>query len=286
MRKMGRNRCFSQYLLNVGILNANNISEVLPKAACAAPQLHVLAIQQHLLSETQVGELSGEEDGTKALEDNKMLSGSQIDGLKKAVPNRDARIAQVVLDERLADLKQIDHCFRAYDNDEVHPIREAVETILHEHEDMNPVDDIYGEYMEMLVGALQRFMQTDAVILPEHIAPDTDGTHFVSQSMNGQISVAAAILAKDKVFLDMASRYSGEELTEVDELAEDSLAEFINVLNGLYIVNLSGRGLDMDLDMPKYGQNVSPMASSMIAVRVVADFGAFVVYLAEDEFIY
>ena len=94
------------------------------------------------------------------------------------------------------------------------------------------------------------------------------------------------MLAKNQMFLEMARRYSGEDLTELDELAEDSLAEFINVLNGLYIVNLSGRDLDMDLDMPRGGQDVGPTASNMIAMRIVTDFGSFVIHLAEDEFIY
>ena len=283
---MGRNRCFSQYLLNVGVLNTDNIGEMLIKSADAIPQLHIIAIQQHLLSEAQIDELSGLTDGAKALEENKMLTDSQIETLKKAVPNRDACIAQAVLDEKIADLKRIDQCFRTYDDDELHPIRDAVKEILNKYRGVNPVEDIYGEYTEMLIGALQRFMHTDAVVMPAYIEPDTDGTHFVSQGMNGQVALAAAIMAKDRVFLDLANRYSDETLTEVDELAQDSLAEFINVLNGLYIVNLSGRGLDMDLDMPRHGQNVSPVASSMITARVVTDFGSFVLYLAEDEFVF
>ena len=286
MRKMG-NRYFSQYLLNTGVLNAGNVSTILPKSAHAVPQLHVLAIQQHLLSESQIDELSAAADGAKALEEKKMLSEAQLKSLQNGIAGRGAaRIAQTLLDEKIADLKTLDRCFREYDNDDVRPIKDAVSKIIDKHEDMNPVGDMYSEYTEMFVGALQRFMNTDAVVLAEVDELDTEGTRLVSQSMGGQLSLAVALLAKDPVFLDMANRYSGESLTEIDELAEDSLAEFINVLNGLYIVNLSGQDFDMDLDMPRSGQNVSPVASSMIAMRVVTDFGAFIVYLAEDEFIY
>lgn len=285
MRRMG-NRYFSQYLLNAGILDAGNISDVMPKSAHAVPQLHILAMQQHLLSESQVEELSTADDVVKTLEEAKMLSDAQIESLKNTVPGRDARVAQTLLDEHIADLKTIERCFREYDNDELHPIKDAVKKIVSKYEEMNPVADIYGEYTEMFVGALQRFMDTDAVVLTEATDLDFAGTRIVSQSMGGQLSVAVAVLAKNQMFLEMARRYSGEDLTELDELAEDSLAEFINVLNGLYIVNLSGRDLDMDLDMPRGGQDVGPTASNMIAMRIVTDFGSFVIYLAEDEFIY
>lgn len=285
MRRMG-NRYFSQYLLNAGVLDAGNISDVMPKSAHAVPQLHILAMQQHLLSESQVEELSTADDVVKTLEEAKMLSDAQIESLKNTVPGRDARVAQTLLDEHIADLKTIERCFREYDNDELHPIKDAVKKIVSKYEEMNPVADIYGEYTEMFVGALQRFMNTDAVVLTEATDLDFAGTRIVSQSMGGQLSLAVAVLAKNQMFLEMARRYSGEDLTELDELAEDSLAEFINVLNGLYIVNLSGRDLDMDLDMPRSSQDVGPTASNLIAMRIVTDFGSFVIYLAEDEFIY
>ena len=285
MRRMG-NRYFSQYLLNAGVLDAGNISDVMPKSAHAVPQLHILAMQQHLLSESQVEELSTADDVVKTLEEAKMLSDAQIESLKNTVPGRDARVAQTLLDEHIADLKTIERCFREYDNDELHPIKDAVKKIVSKYEEMNPVADIYGEYTEMFVGALQRFMNTDAVVLTEATDLDFAGTRIVSQSMGGQLSLAVAVLAKKQMFLEMARRYSGEDLTELDELAEDSLAEFINVLNGLYIVNLSGRDLDMDLDMPRSSQDVGPTASNLIAMRIVTDFGSFVIYLAEDEFIY
>ena len=285
MRRMG-NRYFSQYLLNAGVLDAGNISDVMPKSAHAVPQLHILAMQQNLLSESQVEELSTADDVVKTLEEAKMLSDAQIGSLKNTVPGRDARVAQTLLDEHIADLKTIERCFREYDNDELHPIKDAVKKIVSKYEEMNPVADIYGEYTEMFVGALQRFMNTDAVVLTEATDLDFAGTRIVSQSMGGQLSLAVAVLAKNQMFLEMARRYSGEDLTELDELAEDSLAEFINVLNGLYIVNLSGRDLDMDLDMPRSSQDVGPTASNLIAMRIVTDFGSFVIYLAEDEFIY
>ncbi|ORT99094.1 hypothetical protein D081_2168 [Anaerovibrio sp. JC8] len=273
-------------MLNAGVLESSNIGHVMPKSANAIPQLHVLAVQKGLLTEAQVDELAGEEDAAKALTDKGFLSEDQIVSLKIENPDQAANIAQVLLDEKLADIKTINRCFRECDSDDVHPVVDAVKKIVSSYEDLNPVGEVYGKYAEMFVGALQRFMDTDAVVLTDPAEPVIEDSIIVSQTMGGALSVSAAILCNDKAFLEMARRYSNESFTAIDEMAEDSLAEFANVINGLYIVEQSGQDVDMDLDMPKIGRNVCPAASSLVAMRIVTEFGSFVLYLAEDEFMY
>ncbi|WP_156945714.1 chemotaxis protein CheX [Anaerovibrio sp. RM50] len=280
------NRYFSQYLLNTGVLDSDNIGYVMPKSAHAVPQLYVLAVQKGLLSEAQVEELAGADDPAKTLTDNKFLSDDQMASLKSDNPDRAACIAQVLLDEKLTDLKALNRCFRESDSDEIHPVVDAVKKIVSSYEDLNPVGEIYGGYAEMLISALQRLMNTDAVVLTDPAEPVIEDSIIVSQSMGGAISVSAAILTNEEAFLEMARRYSSEDFTVIDEMAEDSLAEFVNVINGLYIVEQSGQDVDMDLDTPKIGRNVCPGASSLVAMRIVTDFGSFVLYLAEDEFMY
>ena len=175
---------------------------------------------------------------------------------------------------------------RESDPEDVHPVADAVKRIVHTYDGLNPVDEAYGKYAEMFVGALQRFMDTDAVVLTEPAEPVFEDSLIVSQSMGGAISVSAAILTNEDSFLEMANRYSGERFENIDELAEDSLTEFVNVINGLFIVEQSGPDMDMDLDTPRIGRNSCPMASSLVAMRIATDFGSFVLYLAEDEFMY
>lgn len=280
------NRYFSQYLLNTGVLESSNIGYVMPKSAHAVPQLHVLAVQKGLLSDAQIDELAGSDDAAKTIVEKAFLSADQVASLQDESPDRAARMAQVLLDEKLADIKTLNHCFRESDSEDVHPVADAVKRIVRSYDGLNPVDEAYGKYAEMFVGALQRFMDTDAVVLTEPAEPVFEDSLIVSQSMGGALSVSAAILTNEDSFLEMANRYSGERFENIDELAEDSLTEFVNVINGLYIVEQSGQDVDMDLDMPRIGRNSCPMASSLVAMRIATDFGSFVLYLAEDEFMY
>lgn len=98
--------------------------------------------------------------------------------------------------------------------------------------------------------------------------------------------MTAGVMADDEVFLELGRRYSGEELTEIDELAIDCVAEFLNVLNGLYIVNLSHMDMDVDILEPRRAVNVLPEASRLAAFTVATEFGNFVLYMAEDEFMF
>ncbi|MCR5177060.1 MAG: chemotaxis protein CheX [Anaerovibrio sp.] len=280
------NRYFSQYLLNIGVLSDKNVDMVMSKSIDAVPQLPLLAVQHQYLSEDQLTKLLEADNASEALKTDGILSESQLDSLKNMAPGRDAYIAQALLDVGICNLRELDKLYKEYEALDEKPIQVAVNALVAKYDDMNPVEEIYGEYAEMFIGALQRFMNTDAVIMPEPAVPELTGTHIVSQSMGGEISLAVAVMAEDDIFLEMAKRYSGEDMTQVDTMAEDSLAEFINVLNGLYIVNLSGKDYDMDLDLPRSFQNVKPMASSMIAMRIVTVFGSFIVFLAEDDFLY
>ena len=88
------------------------------------------------------------------------------------------------------------------------------------------------------------------------------------------------------VMLAMAKRFSGEVLTDVDEMAIDCIEEFCNVLNGLYIVNMSGKSQDMDLDMPQTVENGEPGGDSVFQLRVETEFGGFVLYLSMDGFVF
>ena len=62
--------------------------------------------------------------------------------------------------------------------------------------------------------------------------------HVVSQRMSGDVSMVGGILAEDKVFLELARRYSHEKLDSVDLLAIDCVGEFLNVMTGLFAVEL------------------------------------------------
>ena len=93
------------------------------------------------------------------------------------------------------------------------------------------------------------------------------------------------ILLQD-VFVEMARRYSHEDLHSVDEMATDSLGEFLNVVNGLFAVDMARQDLEIDLGMPRVEENVLPTGNRQLLLHVCTAFGSFALVIAADEFVF
>ena len=109
--------------------------------------------------------------------------------------------------------------------------------------------------------------------------------HVVSQRMSGDVSMVGGILAEDKVFLELARRYSHEKLDSVDLLAIDCVGEFLNVMTGLFAVELGKRELDVDLEMPHWEKNLQPEAAMLLQLSLLTPVGTFQLILSADEFL-
>ena len=278
---------FAQYLLNTGFLEEDQLLPLLYRAADAVPGTALLALSQGLMTAAQVASVDCADDETFAVraQERGLLTKSQLMNMHQAAPGRDVRFAQVLLDSQLMDYAQLEEAFHKCETAEPNPVTAAVHMV--KIEEIRQDMAFYGEYVDAFFRSLLRFMDTDAVVLPEntllHVAEET---YAVSQRLSGDLNIAAGIMAEERVFLEMARRYSHEEIHEVDELAVDSIAEFLNVMNGLFVVNLSKREMDIDLEMPRSACNIRPDGSHQLMLRVFTDFGSFLLVLATDEFLY
>ena len=282
------NRYFVQYLLNVGVLSSEEVQALLPRIAQVKPQLPLLALMKGFVTSSQLNELSGLDENTFAEEakDKKILTALQIENLQSIVPERDVCFSQLLLDDGKLDYKGVEDHLAASAKAEA-GMNTVLEAVMRRTtgKDEEPEYMTYGKYADMFIMSTQRFIATEAVILPEIPQVEPKGV-LVSQRLSGGMVMTAGVMADDEVFLELGRRYSGEELTEIDELAIDCVAEFLNVLNGLYIVNLSHMDMDVDILEPRRAVNVLPEASRLAAFTVATEFGNFVLYMAEDEFMF
>lgn len=146
--------------------------------------------------------------------------------------------------------------------------------------------DLYAEYMELLLDSLQSMAATQAVISPVSITEMAwEPNHGTSQALKCALGFVPGIIATDDVFLEIARRYSQEELPEIDELAIDSVEELLNVVNGLFTIQLAKEKLTAELGLPKSGENVQPFGDEQLRLRVITAFGSFEAVLSAKEFI-
>lgn len=146
--------------------------------------------------------------------------------------------------------------------------------------------EIYAEYMELLLDSLQSMAGTQGVISPVSVSEMAwEPNHGASQALEGTRGFVAGIVATDDVFLELAKRYSQEELPEIDELAMDSVEEFLNVVNGLFTIQLAKEKITAELGLPASGENIQPDGKEQLRLRVITAFGSFEAVLSAEEFI-
>lgn len=280
-----RDLYFAQYLLNTGEVAPNDLPSLLSESASAEPRLSILAMQDGLLTGAQAAALAAlGSDFADAAQEKKLLTAGQIAALKRSVPDESARFAEALFRQGNHDYQRMGDLLLA-GRTATDPVREVV---ARRGRDLLP-DEVerYSDFVAIFLRSVIRFMDTPAVISTEE--PDLNSevrTFAVSQRLMGDLALVTGLLAREDMFVEMARRYSHEEIHIVDEMAIDSLGEFLNVVNGLFIVDMARQDLEIDLGMPKVEENVRPTGNRQIALDVCTAFGTFALVIAADEFVF
>lgn len=94
-------------------------------------------------------------------------------------------------------------------------------------------------YFELLFNNLVRYIGEDFITLPPEVCKEFATDHCVSQTING-INVIKIYLNMDSsTAINFAERYTNEAFPLFNEYVEASIEDFINLHNGLFIVNAS-----------------------------------------------
>lgn len=277
---------FAQYLLNQKVLEAEQVQKLLAAADHCNVQLPLRALCQGDITPEQAAALSSVsgEELQQAMLAQGMLTESQVRNLTEAVTGESLRFAQAMFDEGIADYVQIVEDFSAYKKSNVRPVYAAVKAAA--GGELEEELAYYSEYAELFLLSLIRFLDMPAVLDGGAVPFMAEApNHIVSQRMSGDVSMVGGILAGDDVFLELARRYSHEELEGVDLLAIDCVGEFLNVMTGLFAVELGKRELDVDLEMPHWEKNLQPEAAKLLQLSLLTPVGTFQLILSADEFL-
>lgn len=284
---------FAQYLLNNNFLTPAEICEVLEEEYEHRVKLGIIAIDQGLMTAKEVDmvhELQVRSDqrfGEISVSEGFLTEG-QVHALLNMQENGNLNFGQALIDKKFMTLEQLESALAEYKGNNKLAINIALnkfEITKINFDEIEEVKEIYSEYVDLFLRVLVRFMDTPGVIVPieEPLEVAARGKWLISQRMTGDVAITTGVLIAEPVLLEMARRYSKEDLTEVNELAVDSIAEFMNVTNGLFIVNLSTRHLDLDLEPQKNGKNVIPFGSKQAIVNINTSFGLVKLIIAADD---
>ncbi len=137
----------------------------------------------------------------------------------------------------------------------------------------------YSKYLALFAKNMIRFI--DDQIYFEIASKDVleSSNWFISQDIVGEAPLKTGMSMHEEALLYVASVYAEEELSVVDELAKDSVSEFLNLHNGIYLVNMSNWGIELKMN-PQQIQENTPISEDYLIVNVIMTKGTFQLVLA------
>ncbi len=252
---------FGHYLLNNGLIRPEQLADALEYQRSVHLKLGVLAVNAGMMTPEQVEQVHNMQKrvdrrfGELAIELG-FLTDEQLNVLLATQKQGHLMLGQALVDRGYFTLAELQRALENYKkesgmstrqfnvirNDDAKEISQIFESY-----GENILSKTYSDYVTLLVKNIIRFIDDNPTIeinrLPTGYQPDW----FVRQEITGKIAMKTALACKTPVFVELAGKFAQEDLKEADELAQASVGEFLNLHNGIFLVNMSNNGVELEM---------------------------------------
>lgn len=253
-------RHFGQFLLQEGIVTPRTLSASLARLGEARPLVGILALARGFMSPVQVREVNRiqkREDkrfGQIAIEKG-YLTAEKLEELLSAQKNEHVLLGQILVEDRVLSHEGLVRALELYrEKSGLSP--EGYEAMTGGDTDRAVASVLAGQpggknslvrtWAELFVRNVIRFVDPAAALDPLAEKGNGNLVTFL-QPMKGDRELTVFISAEKNVLADLARRFSDLASGAYDEMARAAVEEFLNISNGLFTVNCSDRGIELDL---------------------------------------
>jgi len=288
---------FGHYLLNKGVVSSVELSKVLSAQKKVRLKLGVLAINSNYMTAEQVEEVHelqasmdrrfGEIATMKGY-----ITDAQVGDLLTQQKSEHLLLAQALIDDGIMDMKSFhneielyklahdlnDEQFEAIKKGDVDIVMTAFLAF-----EKTGMSKFYIDFVTLFVKNIIRFVDTNVYIDRVEKVDSIMYNHFFKQNIKGKNDIFTGYSADTKALLDIASKHAEEEFSELGDYPLDSANEFLNLTNGLFIVNMSNDGTEMALTIQEYLENASiSIKKSMYRIPIHITSGTIYLHVGED----
>lgn len=258
---------FGSFLLNEGLVTAQQLAKALDDKKNTKTRLGVLAINAGYMTAGQV-EFIHQVQSTvdKRIGDIAVEMGfvtkEQVEELLSKQPQDYLILGQTLMnngvltnaqfEKALADYKS---CNQLSEDDLSGDKTDKLDKIIADFYKVDGVDTArYTKYLTLLFKNLIRFVGDDFTPLTAAVTDKAEYENMVSQKIKSDNSDACtAICCDTDIYIKFAERFSEEKLDTADDFVNATVGEFLNLHNGLFIVNQSNEyGEEMTLEPQEF----------------------------------
>ena len=241
------------YLLQKGIVNQEQLFNAMSRLSQTHIKLGTIAIHEGLMTAKEVDEclfVQTREDkrfGEIAVERGYLTDEQVNELLSKQTPDY-ILLGQNLVEDNVFSYEELERILFDYKNEtELYDLsldvenQEAVQSIISKFFIMAemPVEETNVMYLELMFNSLIRFVGEDFSPLSPMVLDEFPITFGVSQAISSNREYLTHIDCDRETAIAFASRYAKEDFNEFDEYVVAALEDFLNLHNGLFIVNIS-----------------------------------------------
>lgn len=284
---------FGQYLLNRELISREQLTIALNDQQSVHVKFGVIAVDEGFMTASQVEEVHEKQKqvdkrfGEIAI-DFGYLTTNQVEALVANQKQNHLFLAQAIIDRAYMTIEQFGEALKAYkkehslSNDRFEAMKRGniellVENILEGQDEK----ERYGEYLSLFAKNMIRFIDDHVYIEVAGQEVTQPDAWVIHQEISGKSPLFTGMTMTDEVLLQIASIHAEEELTEVDELAQASVCEFLNLHNGIYLVNMSNMGIELAMK-PQEIHRSAKVTGEVFIVTVHTSKGSFQLFLSDQ----
>ena len=255
---------FGSYLLDKELITAEQLKEVLSVQDTTRLKLGVLAVNSGFMRAEDVETVHARQTavdkkfGELAIEMG-YLTKYQLDVILATQKKEHLLMGQTLIDKGIMTLKKLQDTYENYkiDNrlteEQFQALQDNnVEKIVEAFIKFDAIEDslFYKNYVVLFINNLVRFVCGGINIKGFRKAKNYFADRGVEQLITGEKGLFTSISMDEKSFIQFAEKYSKEQIESYDEMAIDCVCEFINLQNGIFLVNNSDNGVELGMNPP------------------------------------
>ena len=258
---------FGSYLFNHNLVTAEQLTAAFEKKHNTRLKLGTLAINEGLMDASQVEQVNQAQQsvdkrfGDLAVELG-YLTKDDVENLLTKQPADYLTLGQAIVDLGFMTNEQLEKTINDYkteytiSDDEISESQtDSLTGLIEDFYHFGRADSakISTDYVTMLLKNVIRFVGDDFTPLESFVVSRFEAHCIVRQGVEGKYKADTCICCGKAEYRELAKRFAKEEFMDDPEFINAAVGEFLNVVNGLFVVNESNQnGMELTMDPQEF----------------------------------
>ncbi len=271
-------RLFGAYLVKEGKLTEAQLETVFETMRKVRVKLGLIAVSEKLMTTQQ----SDEVNRLQAIVDKRFgdiavekgyLTEEQVSRLLGLQGNQYLSFVQSIVDNDFMQMDDIESALAAYQNENGFTLTD-IESLKSGDSDRiiplflpNNITEYQTEHILVCIRTLIRLIDSEIYVGKGFVTDYYEAPYFALQSLDGDNKASMAFSGEGNNILKIADAFAGENFDKVDEDSLDSVAEFINCVNGLFATKVNSSFM-IDMLPPEYSTSKTMFSGKILVLPV------------------